>query len=115
MQIFEPQIPEKHSLRAQSHVITGLIVKARGDLAAAQKEFEAAEAMQVQLNDADEVNLAVIRERLGGVLLARGDIAAAKKKLDEALPVLERELVGTSVELTEARGYKAELDRAVAH
>ena len=115
MQIFEPQLPEKHSLRAQEHVITGLIVKARGDLATAQKEFEDAEAMQVQLNDADEVNLAVIRERLGGVLLARGDIAAAKKKLEEALPVLERELVGTSVELTEARGYKAELDRGAAH
>jgi len=114
MEIFEPLIPAQHTLRAQAHVITGLIAKARGDLATAQKELEAAEAMQMQLNDADEVNLAVIRERLAGILLARGDIAAAKRKLDEALPVLERELVGTSVELIEARGYDAALARGGA-
>ena len=115
MQLFEPLIPAQHSLHAQAHAITGMIANARGDHETAQREFEAAEAMQVQLNDADEVNLAVIRERLAGTLLARGDIAAAKTKLDQALPVLEQSLLETSVELIEARGYKAKLDRSAAH
>ena len=115
MDLFEPLIPKQHSLHAQYHAISGMIANARGDHETAQREFEAAEAMQVQLNDADEVNLAVIRERLAGTLLARGDVAGAKKKLEDAMPVLEKSLVETSVELKEARGYEAELRRGVAN
>ena len=105
------QLPAQNTLRVQLGVVRGLIAKSRNDLAAAQREFEAAETMQLALNDADRVSVAVVRERLAGVLLARGDLSAARRKLDEALPVLEKSLSADAVELVEARGYDVELVR----
>ena len=91
----------------QIHVMRGMIAKARGDLATAQTEFEAAEKGGTN----DPVDLAVVRMRLAGALLARGDLVGARRKLDEALPVLEGALLPEAVERVEARSYQTELAR----
>ncbi|HEX6833010.1 MAG TPA: tetratricopeptide repeat protein [Rudaea sp.] len=108
--LVDPLLPDPHPLRAQLHVVRGMIANRRHDLTTAQREFESAETMQLALRDADPVNLAVMRSHIAGVLLARGDVAGARRRLDSALPVLEGALVPTAQELVEAREYQRELD-----
>jgi len=103
----DPVLPPEHALRTQIHVMRGMIAKARGDLATAQTEFEAAEKGGTN----DPVDLAVVRMRLAGALLARGNLVGARRKLDEALPVLEGALLSGAVERVEARTYQTELAR----
>jgi tetratricopeptide (TPR) repeat protein len=109
--ILDAQLPAQHGLRVQLDVVRGSIAQARGDYVVAQREFQAAETMQLALNDADHVTLAVVRERLAGALLARGEISSARNKLGEALPVLEQALMPGAVELIEARALAAQLQR----
>ena len=110
----DPLLPAQHPMRAQLLVLQGMIAGARNDMAAAQKNLESGEAMQLALHDPDPVSLAITRVRLGRILLARGDIAGAKIRLGESLPLLEGALLPSALELKEARDFKAELDRAAA-
>ena len=109
--VLAPLIPEQHALRVQFSVVRGQLAKAHGDLAAAQKAFENAEAQQSALHGNDPLDLAIIRMRASGVLLARGDLSGARRKLDASLPVLEGTLLPQAIEVVEGRAYRDELNR----
>ncbi len=112
--ILDPLLPPQHPLRAQLLVIKAMIDLERKDAASAQHQFEAAETMQTALRDPDPISLAVTRMRLAKTLLLRGDAAGAGRRLDESLPVLQKALVASALELKEAHAVKADLDRAAA-
>jgi eukaryotic-like serine/threonine-protein kinase len=111
--VIDPLLPPTHPLRAQISIVRAMIAKIRGDFATAQREYETAEATQAASHDPDPVTLAITRARLGGVLLARNDAAGAKRKLDQSLPILQDALVPQAIELIEAQGYQASIERIV--
>lgn len=108
----DPLLPAQHPMRAQLLALHAMIARQRNDLAAAQRDFESAETMQLALHDPDPVSLALTRSRLGSVLLARGDIAGARRRLDESLPILQQALVPNAADLQEARALAADVERA---
>jgi len=112
--ILTPLVPPHHALIVQFHVVHAQLAKARGDLAAAKKAMEAAEAEQTAIDNNDPLDLAIIRMRMAGVLLARGELAAARRKLDAALPVIDSTLLPQAVEVVEAHSYRDELARREA-
>ncbi|HEY6985485.1 MAG TPA: tetratricopeptide repeat protein, partial [Rhodanobacteraceae bacterium] len=107
----DPLLPPQHALRVQIVVLRGMIAQQRGDLAAAQKELETAETMQMALQNTGPLNLAIIRMRLASVLLARDDLAGARRKLDAALPPLRASVLPEAVERAEAERDQVELVR----
>lgn len=109
--IMQSLLPQQHPLRAQLLVMRGMVARLRNDLPAAQENFEAAEAMQLALHDADPVSLALTRTRLGRVRLARGDVAGARRESDASLAILENALISSATDLKEARDLKADLSR----
>jgi len=112
--ILDPLLPQQHPLRAQLLVIKAMIDLQRNDAAAAQRDFEAAEAMQQALSDPDPISLAITRMRLAKALLARGDTAGSKRRLDESLPILQNALIPGALELKEAQAVEADLERITA-
>ena len=113
--VLDPLLPAKHALRIQFNVVHGQIARARGDLVAARKAFEAAEADQAASHDSDPLDLAIIRMRHAGVLLASGDLAAARRKLDASLPLIDSTLLPQAVEVVEAHAYRDELIKREPH
>jgi len=109
--VLTPLVPAHHALIVQFRVVEALLAKARGNLAAAKKSMEAAEAEQTAIQDNDPLDLAIIRMRFAGVLLARGELAAARHKLDAALPLIDSTLMPQAVEVVEAHAYRDELAR----
>ena len=112
--VLTPLVPPHHALIVQFHVVHAQLAKVRGDLTAAKKSMEAAEAEQAAIQDNDPLDLAIIRMRFAGVLLARGELVAARHKLDAALPLIDSTLLPQAVEVAEAHGYRDELARREA-
>lgn len=111
MRTLDPLLPPKHALRVQLSVVHGLIARDRGRLGLAQEVLEAAEQAEAALSNDNPVALAAIRRYLAGVYLSRNNLPAARHALDAALPVLERSLLPTAVELVDAHRYADALAR----
>ena len=109
--VLEPTLPPSHQLRGQFARSRALIARARKKFDVAKSEYEAAIATQAAVVAGDPVALAEMRSEYAGVLLALGDREAARKCLDQALPVLRRDLLVQSPTLLEAETYSTQLSQ----